>query len=162
MNRLSTAGFVPPSGYIGFPSFVLAKGRSGQLSTILWGATGTVSFCATRPVGVLFCPAPPRPAAPPCAAPTRTARGMFGFWTRQVPYGGITLTQYYGNNGANCLPQFLVFVSIVSMTVFHRNSWRRQFFRFPTKWSCNRPGATNQPLGNHILDSTGRGMRING
>ena len=35
-------------------------------------------------VGVLFCPASPRPAAPPCAAPTRTARGMFGFWTRQV------------------------------------------------------------------------------
>ena len=84
MNRLITAGFVPPSGYMGFPLFVLAKGRSGQLSTILWRAKGTVSFWATRPDGVPFCPVPPRPAAPPCAAPTRTARGMFWFWTRQV------------------------------------------------------------------------------
>ena len=84
MNRLSTAGFVPPSVYIGFPLFVLAKRRSGQLSTIPWRARGTVGFLATRPVGILFCPALLRPAAPPCAAPTRTARGMFGFWTRQV------------------------------------------------------------------------------
>ena len=84
MNRLSTAGFVPPSVYIGFPLFVLARGRSGQLSTIPWKAKGTVGFWATRLVGILFRPAPPRPAAPPCAAPTRTARGMLGFWVRQV------------------------------------------------------------------------------
>ena len=84
MNRGSTAGFVPPSVYIGFPLFVLTKGRSGQLSTIPRGSRGTVGFWATRPVGVLFCPAPLRAAAPPCAAPTRTARGMFGFWTRQI------------------------------------------------------------------------------
>ena len=29
-------------------------------------------------------PAQPRPAAPPCAAPTRPARGVSGFWIRQV------------------------------------------------------------------------------
>ena len=64
--------------------FVLAKGRSGQLSTILWRARLTVGFWAVRHVGVLFCPAPPRPAALPCAAPTRTAHGIFGFLIRQV------------------------------------------------------------------------------
>ena len=84
MNCGSTAGFVPLSAYIRFSCFVLAKGRSGQLSTILWRARGTVGFWATRPVGILCCPASPRPAALPCAAPTRTARGMSGFWTRQV------------------------------------------------------------------------------
>ena len=84
MNRGSTAGFVHLSVYIGFPLFVLVKGRSGQLSTIPKRARGTVGFWATRPVGILFCPAQPRPAAPPCAAPTRTARDMFGFLTRQV------------------------------------------------------------------------------
>ena len=51
---------------------------------IFWRAKGTVSFWATRPFGVPFCPAPPRPATPPCVAPIRTARGMFGFWTRHV------------------------------------------------------------------------------
>ena len=89
MNRGSTAGFVPPSVYMGFCLFVLAKIRSGQLSSIPWRARGTVGFWATRPVGVLFCPAPPRPAAPPCAAPTRIARGMFGFWIRQVYHGMV-------------------------------------------------------------------------
>ena len=84
MNRGSTAGFVHLSVYIGFPLFVLAKGRSGQLSTVPWRARGTVGFWATRPVGILFCPAQPRPAAPPCAVPARTARGMFGFCSRQV------------------------------------------------------------------------------
>ena len=72
------------SVYIGFPLSVLAKGRSVQLSTIQWRAKGTVGLWATRPVGVLFCQVPPRPAAPPCAAPTRTALSMFGFWTWQV------------------------------------------------------------------------------
>ena len=47
-------------------------------------ATGTGRFWATRPVGILFCPAPLCPDAPPCEAPTRTARGMFGFWARQL------------------------------------------------------------------------------
>ena len=64
--------------------FALAKGRSAQLSTILWRARLTVGFWAARHVGVLFCLAPLRPAAPLCAAPTRTARGVFGFWIRTV------------------------------------------------------------------------------
>ena len=63
MNRLSTADFVPPPLYIGFPLFVLAKNRSGQLSSKPWEARGTVGLWADRTVGTLFCPAPPRPAA---------------------------------------------------------------------------------------------------
>ena len=43
---------------------MLAKGRSGLLFTIPWRARETVDLWATRPVGVLFCPAPPGPAAP--------------------------------------------------------------------------------------------------
>ena len=39
---------------------------------------------ANRLVGVRFCPVPPRPATPLCAAPNRSARGMFGFGIRQV------------------------------------------------------------------------------
>ena len=54
---------------IGFPLFVLAKGRSGQLSTIPWRAELTVGFWATRHVGVLFFP--PRRAPPPRGAPRR-------------------------------------------------------------------------------------------
>ena len=38
INRGSNADFVPPSVYIGFFQFVLAKGRSGQLSMIFWRA----------------------------------------------------------------------------------------------------------------------------
>ena len=70
MNRLSTAGFVPPSVYIGFPLFVLAKGRSGQLSAIPKRARGTVGFWATRPV--LPGPAAPRCPAVRSADPNRT------------------------------------------------------------------------------------------
>ena len=52
---------------------------------MLWGDTGTVVFWADRTVGIpSFCPAPPCPAAPPCAALTRRACGVFGSWTRQV------------------------------------------------------------------------------
>ena len=71
MNRLSTADFVPPPLYIGFPLFVLAKNRSGQLSSKPWEARGTVGLWADRTVGTLFCPAPPRPAAVRRADPTR-------------------------------------------------------------------------------------------
>ena len=51
-----------------------------------WGAEGTVVSWANRPVGVPLCPAPLRPAAPPCAAPPGPARGMSGFWIRQLAY----------------------------------------------------------------------------
>ena len=36
MNRLSTAGFVPPSVYIGFRLFVLLGRRSGDVSSMLF------------------------------------------------------------------------------------------------------------------------------
>ena len=84
INRGSTAGFVPPAVYIGFPLFVLPKSRSGQLSSMPRRARRTVDSWANRSVDVLSCPAPRRPVAPPCAAPTRPARGMSGFWIRQI------------------------------------------------------------------------------
>ena len=62
VNRWSTAGFVPPPVYIGFPLFVLAKRRSEQLFTVPWRARETVAFWADRNVGTLFCPASSRPA----------------------------------------------------------------------------------------------------
>ena len=50
-----------------------------------WGAIGSVLPFADRPVGVPPCPATLCPAALPCAAPPRPARGMPGFWIRPVP-----------------------------------------------------------------------------
>ena len=64
--------------------FMLLGGRSGQVCTMPRGVRGTVISWANRSVGVPSCPARPRPAALPCAAPTRPARGMSGFWTRQI------------------------------------------------------------------------------
>ena len=62
MNRLSTAGFVPPL-------FVLAKGRSGQLSTIPWGLEGRL--VSWPPDTSASCCARPRRAPPPHRAPRR-------------------------------------------------------------------------------------------
>ena len=84
VNRLSTGRFVLPPIYIGFCLFVLAKRRSGQLSSMPLRARGSVVSWANRPVDVPSCPAPSRIAAPPCAAPPRPACGMSGFWIRQV------------------------------------------------------------------------------
>ena len=70
MNRLPTAGFVPPSVYIGFPVFVLAKERSGQLCPRYPGglegrlASGPPDPSASRS-------ARPRRALPPRHAPRR-------------------------------------------------------------------------------------------
>ena len=49
-----------------------------------WGTGGTVVSWADRPAGVPSCPAPFRPAAPPCSALPRPARDMSGSWARQV------------------------------------------------------------------------------
>ena len=65
INRLSTAGFVPPSVYIGFPLFVLPRKRSGQLSSMPWGARGSVVSTdpsASRPVRSRSALPPRRPA----------------------------------------------------------------------------------------------------
>ena len=43
-----------------------------------------VSWANSPVVGFLYYPCPPGPAVPPCAAPYRPARGMFGLWNRQV------------------------------------------------------------------------------
>ena len=62
MNRWSTAGFVPPPVYIGFPLFVLATSRSEQLFTLPWRLEGRVAFGPTEmsaPCSVQLRPAPP-------------------------------------------------------------------------------------------------------
>ena len=86
INRLQTTCqpliLFPHSVYIRFPLFVLLERRSGDVSSMPWGVRGSLVSWANCSVGVLSCPRP-RPAAPPCA-PTRPARGMSGFWIRQV------------------------------------------------------------------------------
>ena len=57
---------------------------SGLPPSMPWGARGAVVSPATRPVGILSCSAPHSPAAAPCAAPSRPARGMSGLWIRHV------------------------------------------------------------------------------
>ena len=84
MNQSSTERFVPPPVYIGIRLFVLPKSRSRQLSSMPWRARGLVVSWANRPVGVPSCRASCSPATPLRAAPLRPARGMSGFWTRQV------------------------------------------------------------------------------
>ena len=54
-----------------------------------------------------FCPAPPRPAAPPCTAPPRFARGIFGFRIRQGMQGMtgnncITVQSCFGVGQSGC------------------------------------------------------------
>ena len=65
---------------MGFRFSVLLKGRSGHVCSMPWEVRGSVVSWANRSVGVPSCPAPPRPAAPPCAALPQSARGMSGFW----------------------------------------------------------------------------------
>ena len=89
INRGSTAGFVPPTVYIGFPLFVLPQACPRGFSSIVWMVRGTVVSWANRPIGVPSCPSPPRPAVPPCDAPSRPACGTSGFWIRQI-YASIT------------------------------------------------------------------------
>ena len=60
MNRLSTAGFVPPSVYIGFCLFVLLERCSGDVSAMLWKYEGGLS--PGRGVSLASSPARPRPA----------------------------------------------------------------------------------------------------
>ena len=67
--------------------------------SIRWGARERVISAPDRPNGVPSYPAPPRPAAPPCAAPTRPARGVYStgfvcscFW-RDVQ---ASFSRYFG------------------------------------------------------------------
>ena len=84
VNRGSTADFVPPSVYIGFRFVRASEETFRTVFSIRWRARGRVVSGPDRPNGVPSYPAPPRPAAPPCSAPTRPARGVSGFWIRQV------------------------------------------------------------------------------
>ena len=77
--------FLSPHQLImGIRLFVHPKILPGQLPTMPLWARGTVVSWANRPTSVLAQPGPARPAAPPHAAPPRTARGMSGFWNRQI------------------------------------------------------------------------------
>ena len=63
---------------------MLPKSRSKHFLDSLEGkreglSPGRIDITASRPTL-----APPRPAASPCAAPTRPARGVSGFWIRKV------------------------------------------------------------------------------
>ena len=90
-NRGSTAG--QPLVNRGFSSsvglhrisFVRASEETSRtVSSIRWRARGRVVSWPDRPDGVPSYPAPTPLAAPPCAAPTRPARSVSGFWIRQV------------------------------------------------------------------------------
>ena len=72
INRCSTARFVPPTVYIGFPLFVPPKSCSGQLFSMPWRAGGTVVSCTDKSVVVLPCRT--RPAQPPRRAPLDPTR----------------------------------------------------------------------------------------
>ena len=81
INRSSTARCVPPTFYIGFRFFVLLERHKETCLRCHGGCGGRLSpgqtiLSASRP-------ARPRPAVPMCA-PTRPARGMSGFWIRQI------------------------------------------------------------------------------
>ena len=66
-------------------SYVRASGgRSRQLFSMPWRERGSVVSWANRPVDVPSCSALLCPATPPCAAPTRPARGMSRFWIRHI------------------------------------------------------------------------------
>ena len=84
VKRGSNADNFPQTLYMVFRLFVLLKGRSGQVCSMPWRVRGTGVSWADRSVGVPSCPARPRPAAPPCAAPSRRTRGMSGFWIRRI------------------------------------------------------------------------------
>ena len=85
INRLSTAGFAP-SVSIEICLLVLPKKPSQQLSSMPSRARRTVVSWADRPTRVLSWLALARPVPPPCAAPSRAARGMSRFWNRQLRF----------------------------------------------------------------------------
>ena len=67
-------------------TFALNHKTFGTVFSIRRRAKGRVISGPERPNGVPSYKAPPCPASPPCAAPTRPARGVSGFWIRQVVY----------------------------------------------------------------------------
>ena len=86
INRWSNGRFLPSAVYIGFLLFVLAKRRAEQLFySALEGRRG--GWLPRRPkCRHLFLPSVAPPRRPLCAVPTRPARCVSGFWTRQVSW----------------------------------------------------------------------------
>ena len=83
INRLSTAGFV----FTGLHRVSFVRPSSDTPKIILFDRlegtrVGGLLGGPTRRPGMR--PARPHLAVPPCAAPSRPARGMSGFWIRQV------------------------------------------------------------------------------
>ena len=78
------------SVYIGFRLFVLPKRRPGQCLRFAGEQEGGLFLAGStrRRHGVPIYAAPP-PLAPPCAAPTRTARSVCGFLITQVLFQHI-------------------------------------------------------------------------
>ena len=59
INCLSTSRCVPPSVYMAFRLLVLLESRSGDVSSMLWVARGTLVSWPNCSVGIQSCPTPP-------------------------------------------------------------------------------------------------------
>ena len=77
-------GFCSPFGFNYELDCSCSEETSRTVFSIRWRARRRVVPGPDRPNGVPSYPAPLRPAALPCAAPNRPARGVSGFWIRQV------------------------------------------------------------------------------
>ena len=90
INRLSTARQPPVNrlscSSIGLHRISFVRASGGSFKTVVYDAPGGTrdGFLLGEPTRLR--PVLPHrcPAAPPCAAPPRPARGMSGFWIRQV------------------------------------------------------------------------------
>ena len=81
INRWSTVYFVSPTVYIGFPLFVLPK-KCSCLFSMPWEHEGRLLPARTNPSASH--PAGLAPPSRPAVRLTRPARGVSGFWIRQV------------------------------------------------------------------------------
>ena len=105
-------------------------------------------------------PARHRPAAPPCA-PTRTARGMSGFWIRQVAHHTwcmLRATRYTVHSTCHMVHATLFLISGISHMVY--STWQTVRHMVHGMWflvldlSNPKPG---HPSGGTELGRAGRG-----
>ena len=94
VNRWSSAGFVPPSVYIGFRLFVLPQRRPGQCVRFAGGQEG--GLFASRIDPTASHPTQPRTPSPPRRAPPRPDRPVVcpGFGFDRSDYTFILLKTY--------------------------------------------------------------------
>ena len=159
MNRWSTAGFVPPPVYIGFPLFVLPKSRSREFSAVPWWRRRTDVCWASRTVEVpfgaawpSFADAPPRPD-PPVVCP------------------GFGLGRFFSSTGLHRISFVRAFEESFRRAVFGTQLGtrdrcplgepnRRHPFRpgpaWPRRRAVHRPAPT-RPWYVRVLDSTSFG-----